>query len=79
MEHGLGNGKVSPILLKNSLRASTEELFCVVSALTYPRCEGIAAYSANPAEMALRGIELASNCESSFEKISREFLTALHI
>ena len=50
-----------------------KEIICVVSAVSYPRCEGIAAYSENPAETALRGVEVASNCESTFEKISREF------
>jgi hypothetical protein len=35
--------------------------------------KGVAAYSGNPAETALRGVEVASNRESGYEKIPREF------
>jgi hypothetical protein len=72
-------GKTSPILLENSLRASTQELFCVVSPVTYPRCEGIAGYSVNPAEIVLRSDEVASRHESTFEKISYGIFTAPQI
>jgi hypothetical protein len=63
----------SPILLKNSLGVPIRNLFCAVSATTYPQYEGIAAYSVNPVRTALRWAEVASNSESAFEKNSGEF------
>src|ERR1700686_3435179 len=67
------------ILLKNSLRAPMQKIICVVSAVSYAWCEGVAAYSGNPAGTTLRGVDVASNCESTFEKNSRNFASAAHL